>query len=372
MSVGTNILGYSNPKINSSVIKTIKLGNMSTLNSKEEYSLAKRLTNIHPEFDMVKFARTGGEANAIAIRIARANRKNKNIAVCGYHGWHDWYLSVNIKNKNLDEHLIKGLNVEGVPKQLKNTVFAFNYNDFETLKSLCKRKNIGIIKMEVMRNIKPKNNFLKKVRKLCDKNNILLIFDECTSGFRETFGGLYKKYKITPDLCILGKALGNGFPITAVLGKKYVMEKVNSTFISSTYWSERSGFSAALSTLNEMEKIKSWKIISKKGQYIKKRWKYLAKKNSLRLDINGLDPLPSFQIKSKNWNIYKNLITKIMLENNILATNVIYLSIHHTKSKIDNYLSVLEKIFIKISEIEKKKIFSNLSWNSAQKFQRLN
>ena len=150
MSVGTNILGYSNPKINSSVIKTIKLGNMSTLNSKEEYSLAKRLTSIHPEFDMVKFARTGGEANAIAIRIARANRKNKNIAVCGYHGWHDWYLSVNIKNKkNLDEHLIKGLNVEGVPKQLKNTVFAFNYNDFETLKVSAKEKILELSKWKL-------------------------------------------------------------------------------------------------------------------------------------------------------------------------------------------------------------------------------
>ena len=373
MSVGTNILGYANTKINKTVINAIKLGNMSTLNSYEELELAEKLIKIHPDFDMVKFARTGGEANSIAIRIARAKNKNKNIAICGYHGWHDWYLSTNLINKkNLDQHLIKGLNIEGVPPQLKNTVHAFNYNDFKSLKKICKTKNIGIIKMEVMRNIKPKNNFLKKIRKFCDEKKIILIFDECTSGFRETFGGLYKKFDVKPDICILGKAIGNGFPITAVLGSKEIMQYAKKTFISSTFWSERTGYTAALATLNEMQRIQSWKLISRKGEFIKKKWKKIANKYKIKIKISGLSSLPSFEINSKNWGIYKTLITKIMLENQILASNTVYISIYHTDSKIRKYLKILDKIFKKICIIEKNKSVSNLFWNTNEKFGRLN
>ena len=131
--------------------------------------------------------------------------------------------------------------------------------------------------MEVMRNHPPKNNFLKKIRNLCNEQNIILIFDECTSGFRETFGGLYKKFNVVPDMLILGKALGNGYSITSVLGKKEIMEKSNNTFISSTFWSERIGYVAALSTLNEMEKIESWKKFQRM-EFILKKWKEIAKK----------------------------------------------------------------------------------------------
>ena len=145
---------------------------------------------------MARFARTGGEANSIAIRLARAFTKKDNIAVCGYHGWHDWYLSSNLKNKkNLETHLLPNLAIEGVPKKLKGTVHPFKYNDFDYLKKIIREKNIGVIKMEVVRNILPKNNFLKKVREIATKNNIVLIFDECTTGFRGAYGGLHKIFE---------------------------------------------------------------------------------------------------------------------------------------------------------------------------------
>ena len=178
----------------------------------------------------------------------------------------------------LKDHLLPGLSTLGVPKNLKNTVYPFKFNDFDTLNKICSNQKIGAIKMEIFRNINPSHNFLKKVRDLATKKNIVLIFDECTSGFRETFGGLHLKYKVKPDICLLGKALGNGFPITAVLGKKEIMENAQSTFISSTFWTERTGYVAALKTLEIMEKIRSWKIISNQGKKIKIFLKKIAKK----------------------------------------------------------------------------------------------
>ena len=255
MGVGTNILGYSNASVDNAV-KRISRGNMSTLNSIEEIRLAQKLLSLHNWANKAKFTRSGGEANAVAIRLARASTNKQKIAFCGYHGWHDWYLSANLKNKkNLDEHLIPGLNSDGVYKSLKGSAFPFKYNDIEGLKKLLKKeKGIGIIKMEVMRNFEPKNNFLKKVRELAFKNDLILIFDECTSGFRETFGGIHLKYKVYPDILILGKALGNGFPINAILGKQAIMKNSNRTFISSTFWTEFLRLRCGLKNLGDNEK----------------------------------------------------------------------------------------------------------------------
>ncbi len=356
MSVGTNILGYSNNKINNEVIKSIENGNMSSLNCPEEVYLSEKLLKMHDGFDMVRYAKTGGEANSIAIRIARAHTKKDNIAICGYHGWHDWYLSANLSSKkNLTNHLLPGLSAYGVPKKLINTVFPFEYNDIENFYKICKKNNIGAVKMEVFRNFPPKNNFLKKIRKFCNKNNIVLIFDECTSGFRETFGGLHLRYKVVPDICILGKALGNGYPITAVLGKRNIMQNAQTTFISSTFWTDRTGYVAAIKTINEMEKTKSWKKLVQKGRYIKKKWAYLFKKNKINYSIFGLDALPGFSIKSKNWLKYKSYITLKMLENSILASNVIFLSTSHKKIIIDKYLKLLDKILVDIKNFENNK-----------------
>ncbi len=318
MSVGTNTLGYANPIIDNAVIQAIKKSNMSSLNSPEEVYLTEKLIDMHRHFDMARYARTGGEANAIAIRIARAASGKDKVAICGYHGWHDWYLSANYNNTDkkgiLKNHLLPGLSTNGVPRNLKNTIFPFEYNNFKKLEKICSNNSIGVIKMEVFRNFKPTNNFLEKVRNLATKKNIVLVFDECTSGFRETFGGLHLKYNVKPDICILGKALGNGFPITVVLGKKEIMEAAQSTFISSTFWTERSGFVAGLKTLELMEKIKSWKIISKQGEKLKNKILKISKRNKLNLNLTGLSACPSFNINSKKWIKYKTFITQELLK----------------------------------------------------------
>ena len=273
MSVGTNSLGYSNKEIDNTVQNILKLGNMSTLNCPEEVLLAEKLIEINPWSDMVRFARSGGEANAIAIRIARAASGKDNVAICGYHGWHDWYLAANhVNNDELSAHLIQGLNPVGVPKNLNGSVFPFNYNDYNYLEQLVNEKNIGVIKMEVVRNLKPKDNFLQKIRELASKKGIVLVFDECTSGFRESFGGIHKKYDVEPDMAMYGKTFGNGYAITAVVGKKNVMEAAQRTFISSTFWTERIGPSAALKTLEIMEREKSWEQITDLGVYMRKKW----------------------------------------------------------------------------------------------------
>ena len=375
MGVGTNILGYSNKKVDNEVIKYLKRGNMSTLNSKEEILLAEKLVELHPWAQMVRFARSGGEANAIAIRIARAASGKDNVAVCGYHGWHDWYLSSNINNKNnLSQHLMRELEVKGVPKYLKNTTFTFEYNNFNQLKKIVSTKNIGVIKMEVSRNFKPKNNFLENVRKLATKKNIVLIFDECTSGFRRNFGGLHKFYNVEPDMAMFGKALGNGYAVTAVIGKKEIMNAAQQTFISSTFWTERSGSVAALKTLELMESLKSWEIISKKGLFIKENWKKIADNNKVKININGLDAMPSFSFLGDKSNLCKSILTQEMLKRNILATNSVYLSVTHSDKILDRYLNELDKVFDLIGKHQKNKDFHKLlNGPSAQLgFKRLN
>ncbi len=373
--VGTNTLGYANSDIDNEVIQCIKNSNMSSLNCMEEVELSERLIKMHPWSGGVKFARTGGEANAISIRIARAFTGKDKIAVCGYHGWHDWYLANNISNqKNLDKHLIKGINANGVPRKLKDTVFTFNYNDFDSLIKITKNNDLAAIKMEVERNFRPNNDFLHKIRKLCDQKKILLIFDECTSGFRETYGGLHLKYKINPDICTLGKTISNGYALTAVLGKKKVMNIANELFISSTFWTERIGYVAALKTLETMKKIKSWKIISNKGKIIKSIWEEVSNKYSVDISISGIDAIPSFIFNYKNHNLLKTFLTKEMLKKNILATNTIYISTSHDEKSILKYKKELSLIFLHLENIIYTKNYSKLNINKIARstFSRLN
>ena len=353
MGIGTNILGYGNPDVDMAVRNVINNGNMSTFNCPEEVLLAEKLVELHPWADMVRLARTGGEANAIGIRIARVASGKDKVAICGYHGWHDWYLSANLSSEDsLSGHLLPGLDPAGVPKNLEGTVFPFRYNQFQELVDLISREDIGVIKMEVSRNIEPEDDFLKKVRKLATDKGIVLIFDECTSGFRQTNGGLHKLYGVNPDMAIFGKALGNGYAITAIIGKREIMEAAQKTFISSTFWTERIGPAAALATLSVMKKTNSWKTITESGVQVKQKWQLLSDKYNLPIKQWGLPALAGFTFQSKNASAYKTLITQEMLKKGILAGNCIYLCIEHTTELIDKYISNLEPIFELISRCE--------------------
>jgi glutamate-1-semialdehyde 2,1-aminomutase len=326
---------------------------MSTFNCPEEVYLAEKLVELHPWADMVRLARSGGEANSIAIRIARAASGKDKVAICGYHGWHDWYLSANLgDHAGLDGHLLPGLQPNGVPRNLKGTVFPFNYNNYDELEALVNAQDIGVIKMEVVRNMGPEDNFLHKVRKLATDKGIVLVFDECTSGFRETFGGLHKKYGVEPDMAMFGKALGNGYAITATIGKREVMEAAQTTFISSTFWTERIGPTAALKTLEVMGRIKSWESITQTGLNIRQGWKKLADKHGLSINHWGLAALTGFTIQSENSLAYKTLISQEMLAKGYLAGNSVYVCIDHTNEIVQGYFDALEPIFAIIKQCE--------------------
>lgn len=364
MGIGTNILGYGNEVVDEAVRRVIDKGNMSTLNCPEEVALAERLVALHPWGDMVRFARTGGEANAIAIRIARAASGKDKVAICGYHGWHDWYLSANLgEDDSLDGHLLPGLDPAGVPRNLKDSVIPFNYNDLDALKQIiADNPGLGVVKMEVSRNMGPQPGYLEGIRALCNQHNLVLIFDECTSGFRETFGGLHKKYGVDPDMCMFGKALGNGYAITAVLGKRAVMEAAQKTFISSTFWTERIGPAAALACLDEMERQESWRLITQTGENITQRWKALAEEYGLKLKATGLSALTGFSIDSDKWLPYKTYITQEMLKKGILAANSVYVCTEHTDPRLSRYFEAVEPIFNDIAAFEqgKKDVFEQL------------
>jgi glutamate-1-semialdehyde 2,1-aminomutase len=355
MGIGTNTLGYGQPEVDEAVIRTVRDGNMSTLNCPEEVYLAEKLVELHPWADMVRFARAGGEINSIAVRIARASTGRDKVAICGYHGWHDWYLSTNLNgDKNLDGHLLSGLLPKGVPRGLTGTTLPFNYNDIEQLERLIKDNNgeIAAIKMEVSRNEGPKDNYLQKVRDLATENNIILIFDECTSGFRETFGGLHKKYGVEPDLAIFAKALGNGYAISACIGRQKFMQAAQQTFISSTFWTERVGPAAALKTLEVMEREKSWEMITQIGRGVSNKWQILADKYDLSISTWGIPALSGFSFITSNTLSYKTLITQEMLKKGYLASNVFYACTEHKQDQVNGYFAVLDSIFETIKHCE--------------------
>ena len=354
MGIGTNTLGYGNAVVDNAVKETVNKGNMSTLNCPEEVYLAERLVEINPWADMVRFARSGGEANSIAIRIARAASAKDKVAICGYHGWHDWYLSANHNgNDDLSGHLLEGLSPKGVPENLKNTVYPFNYNNFEELLSIVNANDIGVIKMEVVRNFGPEDNFLHKVRKLATDRNIVLIFDECTSGFRETFGGIYQKYGVEPDMAMYGKTLANGYALTAVIGIKSVMEAAQNTFISSTFWTERIGPTAALATLKLMKKTKSWELITAIGNKMREGWQKLADDHNLKITISGIPSLSVYSFNSKKALEYKTFITQEMLSKGYLASTNFYASTAHNEDNLKLYFEALNDVYSIIADCEK-------------------
>ena len=325
---------------------------MSTLNCPEEVWLAERLIEMHPWADMARFARSGGEANSIAIRIARAATGRDTVAICGYHGWHDWYLASNLQNESgLEEHLLPGLEPNGVPRSLAGTVHPFSFNRLDQLQYIADKYNLAAVKMEVQRTIPPDPGFLEAVRDLCTSRGIVLIFDECTSGFRETFGGLHLKYGVEPDMAMFGK-FGNGYAITATIGRRSVMEAAQSSFISSTFLTERIGPSAALKTLEVMNRERSWEQITAIGNRLRLAWQELADSHGLSISHYGLPALAGFSFQSQQSLAYKTLITQEMLKGGYLASTSCYACLSHTSNVINPYIEQSDGIFSIIARCE--------------------
>jgi len=356
MGVGPNLLGYADPDVNAAVKKVVDSGNQSTLNGPEDVELAELLLKLHPWADQVRYARGGGDIASMAVRVARAHTGKDAIAFCGYHGWHDWYLSSNLaKDKNLDGHLLPGLEPLGVPRALKGTVLPFTFNKIEELEALIKnRKDIGTIIMEPMRHQEPRNDFLQKVRAIADKIGAVLIFDEISSGFRLGFPGYHTKSGVIPDLVIYSKALSNGFPMAALVGKRDVMKEAEASFISSTYHSERVGPAAALATLKKMQKVRATSYVDKMGWEIGKLWESAAKKHGLPILVEGPGAFINFTFRHKEAAALKTLFTQEMLAHGYLATATIYVSYAHKDTHLAAYAKAVDAVFAVLAEAIKK------------------
>jgi len=353
MAVGACILGYANEEVDKEVREVIEKGTISTLNSPEEVELAELLCKIHPWAKMVRYARMGGEAMAIAIRIARAKTDKDVILFCGYHGWHDWYLSTNLAdNKALDGHLLPGLEPKGVPRCLKGTMIPFNYNDLDEFLRLFEehKDKLAAVVMEPIREHYPEKGFLEKIREVTEKAGVLLVFDEVSAGWRLNLGGAHLKLGVAPDLAVFAKAMSNGYPMAAIIGKEEVMQSAQKTFISSTYWTERIGPAAALATIKNLEKNKVPEHLEKIGRKVQANWKHYAEKNNLNIEVGGIYPLSHFSFEYQNSLILKTLFTQLMLEKGFLATTAFYPSFAHKEEHLDRYFSAVDEVFKFISE----------------------
>ncbi|MFX1443656.1 MAG: aminotransferase class III-fold pyridoxal phosphate-dependent enzyme [Promethearchaeota archaeon] len=351
MGVAACILGYADPDVDTAVINAIKNGSMSTLNCPEEIELAELLIKLHPWADAVRYARTGGEIMVIAIRIARAYTKKDIIAFCGYHGWHDWYLSSNLAdNANLDGHLLPGLDPNGVPRALLKTALPFEYNKIEQLEELVKKNEIGVIVVEPFRHQEPKDRFLERIREISNDIGAVLIFDEITSGWRSNVGGIHLKYNVEPDIMVVAKAMSNGYPMAAVVGKENIMDAAQTSFISSTYWTERIGPNAALATIRKMQKENVPSHLYNIGDMIGKGWQKLAEKHSLEIEILPPKPMITISFKYENALEIKTIFTQEMLKRGYLAGPTVCVSYSHTKEIVNEYLQAVDDVFKIISQ----------------------
>ena len=346
MGIGSCILGYKDEDVNREVHIAVDRGNMCTLNCPSEVELTKLLIELHPWAEMARYTRAAGEACAMAVRIARAASKKDKIAFCGYHGWHDWYLASNWNNgDDLSSHLLSGLSPVGVPKKLKNTAFPFNYNKIEELEEILENHDIGSIIMEPLRGSRPKDKFLEKIRKICDEKNIILIFDEVTSAFRINTGGIHLTLNVNPDIAIFGKGISNGYPLGAVIGKKKFMNAAQDTFISSTFFTEDIGFTAAIACINKHRLFNVGEHINNLGNYFQEKLNEIAISSRIKINISGLTAFSTWSFNYPNGIAIKTLYIQKMLGRKILAKNSLYLSFAHKKEDIDYYLYNIKEVF---------------------------
>jgi glutamate-1-semialdehyde aminotransferase len=353
MGIGSCILGYADDDVNNAVKSIIDKGNMCTLNAPEEVELAELMIELHQWAEMVRYARTGGEAMAIAVRIARAKTGKDIVLFCGYHGWHDWYLSANLSDdKSLVGHLLPGLNPLGVPRSLTGTSYPFGYNDPKSFMDLIsKYKNsIGVVVMEPVRNYYPERGFLETIREVTKDLGIVLIFDEITSGFRLNTGGAHLLFNIEPDMAVFAKAISNGFPMAVLIGKKEVMDVAQDTFISSTYWTDRIGPVAAIATIKKLKENNVTEHLMTTGKMIQEGWKSEALKHGIDIDVSGIYPLGHFSFKYKEPLVLKTLFTQLMLEKDFLASTAFYASFAHKGEHVEKYLIAVDNVFEDISK----------------------
>jgi len=348
MGIGANVIGYADDEVDNAVKGVIDTGSMTTLNPPEEVALAEKLIQLHPWAEMARFARCGGEAMMVAVRIARAASQKDIVLFCGYHGWHDWYMAANLANDSaLDGQLLPGLKPAGVPRYLEGTSFPFNFNNLKEFRELLLRHKdkIGAVVVESIRNIEPENGFWECIQTETRKQRIPLIVDEVSAGWRLNLGGAHLLYGVSPDIAVFAKGMSNGYPMAAVIGKRWCMDAAQDSFISSTYWTERIGPVAALAAIKKMEDYKVQEHLIRIGKMVQEGWKQAAEKNGLNIHTGSIYPLSHFDFLYPEPLALKTLFTQEMLARGFLAVNAFYCSYAHKEPLIQQYLGAVDEVF---------------------------
>lgn len=354
--IGATVLGYADPDVNKAVIDVINSGSASTLNPPEEVALAEKLIELHPWADMARFARGGGEAMSIAVRIARAATGKDKIVFCGYHGWCDWYLAANLgKKEALDDQWIAGLNPNGVPKGLTGTAIPFHYNDIEDFKNAINEagEDLAAIVMEPIRNYEPTQEFIDAIHLMAKEKKVPLIIDEITAAFRMCNGGAHLKLGFHPDIAVFSKALGNGFCSSAVIGKKWVMEYAQDAFITSTNWTERIGSVAALAMIDKFINVDAAPHMLAISDKVWETWETLAKKHGLKIHIGGFKPLIHFSFE-ENHAVKISYFSQEMLKRGFLAGSGFYSMYAHKFEDVEKYAKAVDEVFAEIAKLGDK------------------
>jgi len=353
MGIGANILGYADDDVDNAVREAIEKGISSSLNCPEEVELAELLIELHPWADMVRYTRSGGEACAVAIRIARAATKRDKVLFSGYHGWSDWYLAANLGETDaLDGQLMPGLEPRGVPRSLKGSAIPFYFSEMDDLKEKANNieKEIAAIIVEPARGADAPKDYLVSLKNFAREIGAVLIFDEITSGFRMCAGGLHIKYGINPDIAVFAKSMANGYAMAAVIGSEKVMSAAQTTFISSTNWTERIGPVAAIATIKKYINENVADHIIKIGNDVKRIWQEKANKHGLEINISGLPTLAAFSFADENNQSLMSFFTVEMLKKGFLGYRQFKSSFAHKDEDIKKYFKAVDGIFQIISE----------------------
>ncbi len=354
--IGATTLGYANDFVDDRVIEAIKNASATSLNSGLEVRATNQLIDTIPWVESARYTRSGGEATTLAIRLARAKTNKVKVLFSGYHGWHDWYLAAAFNNK-LGNHLLDDLPISGVPRELADTSFPFDYGDIEGFsKHIEKNKGeLAAVILEPMRYTTPDIKFLTHVRKTCTDNNIIMIFDEISSGFRFNNNAAHLDIDIIPDIVVFSKALGNGYPIACIAGNKNVMHAAKDSFISSTTHTESIGFAAMSAVLDYYKKNDVSSLLAEKGSSIRDILLSVAATHKLDIKISGLNQLWSwsFNVDADLNRKLQTVITEQMLMNSILFSNRFYATLGIDPDFYEIFERVLSLAFTKVSKIMK-------------------
>ncbi len=351
MGSGAVLLGHAYPPVVEAVRRQAGLGTGLTINHPLEVELAETLIEILPCAEMVRFCKGGGEADMVAIRIARGVTGRDKIAFCGYHGWHDWYLAANLADDGaLNAHLMPGISPLGVPKGLAGTAIPFAYNDLGSLRAVLEGNpgEVAAVIMEASRSYQPAPGYLEGVRDLAHRHGALLIFDEVVTGFRLALGGAQEHFGVVPDMATYAKTISNGFALGAVVGRRAVMEPVRDMFISSVYWAEATGLAAGLASVRALREENAPAKVWALGGLFQEGLRRVIAGHRVPAECAGLPVLPFLFFRHPEAavnNLLATLYIQELAKRGVFATTVHYFCAQHTEGDIAHVLDAAEAAF---------------------------